>query len=145
MAKITEFEETWIGKGMQFRNTFNTDTGQIISNAGASRLHQSIFLILSTAIGERFLVPDFGSNLHKRIFEQNDYILRDLIQLDVKQALAKWEPRIEVISVEVQSESEGNTLPVNISYRIKSTNMIDNYVYPFKKNAQKLGGEIDYE
>ena len=145
MAKITEFEETWIGKGMQFRNTFNTDTGQIISNASASRLHQSIFLILSTAIGERFLVPDFGSNLHKRVFEQNDYILRDLIQLDVKQALAKWEPRIEVISVEVQSESEGNTLPVNISYRIKSTNMIDNYVYPFKKNAQKLGDEIDYE
>lgn len=145
MPNFTEFEETWIGKGMQFENTFSIDNGRVIYNAGAQRLHQSIFVILSTAIGERFMLPEFGSNLHKLVFEQNDYILKDLIQLYVKQALAKWEPRIEVVSVDVASEVEGNTLPVNISYKIKNTNLTGNYVYPFKKNAQPLGGEMDYE
>lgn len=145
MVSLTEFENTWIGRGTLFRNTFSTDTGRVLSNGGADRLHQSIYIILSTAKGERFMVPDFGSNLHLRVFEQNDYILKDLIQLDIREALGKWEPRIEILSIDIDSEVEGNTLPVSINYKLKGTNITGNYVYPFRRNAQSLGGEPDYE
>lgn len=145
LANLTEFENTWIGQGMKFRQTFNRDTGRVIANGGADRLHQSIYVILSTAKGERFLLPDFGSNLHLRVFEQNDYILKDLIQLDIREALGKWEPRIEILSIDIDSGVGGNTLPVSINYKLKGTNITGNYVYPFKRNAQSLGGEIDYE
>lgn len=145
MSNLTEFENTWIGKGMQFRNTFSIDTGKVVHNTGAERLHQSIYLILSTAKGERFFIPDFGSNLHLRVFEQNDYILKDLIQLDIREALGKWEPRIEILSIDIDSKVSGNTLPVSINYKLKGTNIVDNYVYPFKRSARPLGGESDYE
>ena len=88
--------------------------------------------------------PVFCINLHKRIFEPNDFVLRDLIILDVKEALGVWEPRIEVLAVDVLSKKQGNTLPVSIRYRVKQTNMIDNYVYPFKLSGRALGGEEDY-
>lgn len=144
MDNFTNFEKTWIGKGMQLNSTFSKDTGKIKYNSGSDRLHQSIYIILSTAKGERFMIPEFGSNLHKRIFEPNDFVLRDLIILDVKEALGVWEPRIEVLAVDVLSKKQGNTLPVSIRYRVKQTNMIDNYVYPFKLSGRALGGEEDY-
>jgi phage baseplate assembly protein W len=142
-----EFDNKWVGKGIQMPNPFNLDTGGLTINTGSARLHQSIYYILSTIPGERLFLPDFGSKLYLLVFEQNDYILRDLIQVYIKEALAKWEPRITVVAIEPKEDEDGdgNTIPVSIIYRIKSTNMLDNYVYPFKKGAYQLGGEVIYE
>lgn len=140
-----EFDNKWIGKGMQMPQPFNSTTGDIDTNTGTDRLHQSIYYILSTIPGERFFMPEFGSKLYLVLFEPNDYITSDLIQTYVKEALDRWEPRIEVISVDPQNIGEDNVIPVMITFRIKATNMIDNYVYPFKKEAERLGGDISYE
>ncbi len=140
-----EFDNKWIGTGMQMPQPFNSTTGDININTGTDRLHQSIYYILSTIPGERFFVPEFGSKLYLVLFEPNDYITSDLIKTYVKEALDRWEPRIEVISVDPQSIGEDNVIPVMITFRIKATNMIDNYVYPFKKEAERLGGDISYE
>ncbi|MCM1220754.1 MAG: GPW/gp25 family protein [Lachnospiraceae bacterium] len=139
-----DFDNKWIGTGMQMTKPFNANTGGIVTNTGADRLHQSIFYILSTIPGERFFLPEFGSKLYLLLFEPNDYILRDMIQVYVKEALDRWEPRITVLSVEVQEEDD-NIVPVVISFRIKATNMVDNYVYPFRREAMPLGGELNYE
>lgn len=140
-----EFDNKWIGNGMQMPQPFNSTTGDININTGTDRLHQSIYYILSTIPGERFFVPEFGSKLYLVLFEPNDYITSDLIKTYVKEALDRWEPRIEVISVDPQNIGEDNVIPVTITFRIKATNMIDNYVYPFKKEAERLGGDISYE
>lgn len=135
-----EFDNKWIGRGIRMPYPFNLRTGDIATNTGSDRLHQSIHYILSTIPGERFFLPEFGSNLYRLIFEQNDHILRDLIQVYVKEALTKWEPRITLLGVEPQDTGD-NTVPVVITYRVRATNMIDNYVYPFKREAQRLGGD----
>ena len=140
-----EFDNKWIGNGMQMPQPFSSTTGDININTGTDRLHQSIYYILSTIPGERFFVPEFGSKLYLVLFEPNDYITSDLIKTYVKEALDRWEPRIEVISVDPQNIGEDNVIPVMITFRIKATNMIDNYVYPFKKEAERLGGDISYE
>nr|DAM96440.1 MAG TPA: Baseplate wedge protein [Caudoviricetes sp.] len=140
-----EFDNKWIGNGMQMPQPFNSTTGDININTGTDRLHQSIYYILSTIPGERFFVPEFGSKLYLVLFEPNDYITSDLIKTYVKEALDRWEPRIEVISVDPQNIGEDNVILVMITFRIKATNMIDNYVYPFKKEAERLGGDISYE
>lgn len=140
----SDFDDKWIGTGMKMSKPFNPNTGGVIENTGSDRLHQSIFYILSTIPGERFFLPEFGSKLYLLLFEPNDYILKDLIQVYVKEALDRWEPRITVLSVEAQEE-DNNVVPVYISFRVKATNMVDNYVYPFRRNAMQLGGEINYE
>lgn len=139
-----DFDNKWIGRGMEMPYPFNPNTGGIQINTGSDRLHQSIHYILSTIPGERFFLPEFGSKLYLLLFEPNDYILRDLIQVYIKEALDRWEPRITVLSVETQDTGD-TTVPVMITFRIKATNMIDNYVYPFRRDAQRLGGDVSYE
>jgi phage baseplate assembly protein W len=139
-----DFDNKWIGRGMEMPYPFNPNTGGIQINTGSDRLHQSIHYILSTIPGERFFLPEFGSKLYLLLFEPNDYILRDLIQVYIKEALDRWEPRITVLSVEPQDTGD-TTVPVMITFRIKATNMIDNYVYPFRRDAQRLGGDVSYE
>lgn len=139
-----DFDNKWIGSGMQMSEPFDPNTGGIVVNTGTDRLHQSIFYILSTIPGERFFLPEFGSKLYLLLFEPNDYILRDLLVEYITESLTRWEPRIEIISVEPQ-ETDDNTVPVSITFRIKATNMIDNYVYPFRREVYRLGGEMSYE
>lgn len=144
MASQSDFDNKWIGRGMQMSKPFNPTTGGVVTNTSTDRLHQSIFYILSTIPGERFFVPEFGSKLYLLLFEPNDYILRDLIVEYVTSALDRWEPRIEVLSVE-PLETDDNTIPISITFRIKATNIEDNYVYPFRREAYRLGGGSNYE
>ncbi len=46
-------------------------------------------------------------------------------------ALVRWEPRIDVIEVGVETKSRGEVLLINIHYRIRATNNYFNLVYPF--------------
>lgn len=140
-----EFIRKRIGEGIQMPMPFSSVTGGVQTNNENNRIHQSIYYILSTIPGERFFLPEFGSKLHLCVFEPNDHILNDLIKLYVTEALTKWEPRITVLAVEPRAETEDNILPVFISYRINSTNIQDNYVYPFNRGSYNIGGGISNE
>ena len=48
----------------------------------------------------------------------------------VRQALTKWEPRIDVLNVRVGAPEE-NRMLIAIDYRVRSTNSFHNLVYPF--------------
>lgn len=141
----SEFNKKWIGTGIQVPNTFNKLSGQININSGLSRIRQSIYTILSTSPGERFFLPEFGCELNKLLFEPNDLILKDMLQIHITKALTLWEPRIQLISISSDTDYDTNIVPVTITFKVKSLNVVDNYVYPFNRNARPLGGEISYE
>ncbi len=52
-----------------------------------------------------------------------------LIGFEVRQALLRWEPRIEVLDVRVIPE--GERLLVDVDYHVRATNSRFNLVYPF--------------
>ena len=85
-----DYQEEIISRGIALE-CFDVTTGSSISNSGLERINQSINHILSTRIGTRFFLPEFGSKLYTLIFEPNDFILYDLIKRYVKEALEKWE------------------------------------------------------
>ena len=132
-----DINRDWIGKGIKVPELFNKVSGDINTNSGSDRIKQSIYYILTTIQGERFFLPEFGSKLHLLVFEPNDLILRDLVQVYIKDALRKWEPRIQVLSVTCANEYD-NILYVDIHYLIKATNMQENYVFPFNRNPMDL-------
>jgi phage baseplate assembly protein W len=102
---------------------------------GAEKVRQSIWLILSTAPGERPMRPDFGCGIHDLVFMANTVALRGLVQAKVREALVKWEPRIDVVDVTVESPAElGNQLLIRIDYAIRSNNTFFNLVFPFYLN-----------
>ena len=95
-------------------------------------IKEAIWIILSTAKGERMMRPDFGCGIHDFVFASINTSTIGLIESSVREALTLWEPRIELkdVSVSTKKASEGKLL-INIDYKIRATNNEFNLVYPF--------------
>src|SRR4029079_10806225 len=105
-------------------------SGRIAQARYEQRIEESVFLILSTARGERVMVPDFGCGIHDLTFSPNTPGARAAIVDAVRTALVKYEPRIDVLDVETEPQGE-NLLLIRINYRIRATSAIGTLVYPF--------------
>lgn len=120
----------FLGAGVAF--PIRLDAGRIAMNRYEDHVRQSIRLILQTAKGERVMHPDFGSGLHNLVFEPVNPVTTSLVQHEVKEALIRFEPRIDVLKVEVTvDQKEQQKLLINIQYRVRRTDTIFNLVYPF--------------
>ena len=107
-------------------------TGRMAYQSGDEKIRQSVWLILSTAPGERVMLPEFGCGVHDLVFEANTATLRGQVQERVREALVRWEPRIDVIDVRVETPPEArHHLLIRIDYRVRSNNAFYNLVYPF--------------
>jgi len=119
----------FLGKGWGFP-VF--DRHNKVSVAPAERsIRDSIWIILATAPGERLMRPEFGCGVHKLVFAVNDTATLNQVEHEVRQALTRWEPRIEVLDVDAEEKGQGEVLLLNVHYRVRSTNNFFNLVYPF--------------
>ena len=107
-----------------------TPAGRIAQSKYEQRIEESIFLILSTAKGERVMLPDFGCGIHDLVFAPNSASTVSGTVQSVRTALTKYEPRIDVLDINAEAQGE-NLLLIRISYRIRANNAIGNMVYPF--------------
>lgn len=120
-----------IGRGWSFPIR-STPAGKMKLVGGEERIRQSLWIILSTAPGERQMRPDFGCGIHDMVFQPNTAAFRGLVQETVRAALVRWEPRIDLLGVRVETPPEArNYLLIRIDYRIRATNNVYNLVYPF--------------
>ena len=123
----------FIGSGWAFPLRVNARGGIALAR-GERDVDESIRIILSTPIGERRMRPRFGCGVHDLTFATNDPATHGLIRYHVLQALAMWEPRIEVREdgVRVSTDpSEPSRVLVDIDYTLRATNQRRNLVYPF--------------
>jgi phage baseplate assembly protein W len=123
--------ERILGKGWPFPLKPKA-TGRLDYVGGEEKIRQSIWIILSTAPSERAMLPEFGCGIHDLAFEANTAALRGLVQEKVRESLTRWEPRINLIDVRVQTPHDArNHLLIHIDYRVLSNNTFYNLVYPF--------------
>jgi hypothetical protein len=109
-----------------------TPGGQIAQARYEQRIEESIFLILSTAQGERAMLPDFGCGIHDLVFAPNNAVTLSRVTQSVRKSLTTYEPRIDVLDVNADSApGQDNLLLIRISYRIRANNAVGNLVYPF--------------
>jgi len=95
-------------------------------------VRNSIFLILSTGKGERVMRPDFGCGLHELVFSVNGPATQGMAEFHVREALEKWEPRIDLMRVRATGTGGfGEQLLIEIDYRVRLTDNRFNLVYPF--------------
>ncbi|HZM89956.1 MAG TPA: GPW/gp25 family protein [Blastocatellia bacterium] len=107
------------------------NTGKLRTAEYEESVRQSIWLILGTAKGERVMRPDFGCGIYDLVFETNSASTAGRIEEEVKDALLFFEPRIDVLDVQVQPEGQGEMLVISIDYQVRATNNQFNLVYPF--------------
>jgi phage baseplate assembly protein W len=118
-----------LGRGIAF--PLELAGGSVGLNAYESQVAQSIRLILGTGRGERVMRPDFGGNLHRLAFEPLNPVTLTLVQHQVRDTLVQFEPRIDVLDVVTQPQSDASLLLVEIRYRVRQTDSVFNMVYPF--------------
>ena len=140
-----EYMNQIIGKGMSMEEPFILDTRdakwKVNCVSGEDKINDSIRNILSTRVGERFFMPEFGSRLHLCLFEPNSLICRDLIVHYTKEALSNWEKRIVVDKVTVSDIDDSNDVYISIYYHFTNSNIYGSFVYPFNMSVD---GELDY-
>ena len=124
-------QQGFVGRGLVF--PLRTDaTGAIALVDGADDLDQAIGLILSTAPGERPMRPEFGCRIHEHIFAPMTEATIGTIAFEVERAVARWEPRVDVETVNVYTDvSTDGLLYIELAYRIKANNDERNLVFPF--------------
>jgi Bacteriophage baseplate protein W len=121
----------FLGAGIAFPLHVNED-GLVAMNALEDHVRQSILLILQTAKGERVMRPNFGARLSDLAFEPLSQATITLAEHYVKEALTRFEPRIEVLSVEITVRApKQDHLFIHLRYRVRSTDTTFNLVYPF--------------
>ena len=122
---------SFLGTGLRFPVTVGPHGGLALSS-GERSVTESIWLILSTAPGERVMRPDFGCGIQTLVFAPNTAATQAEVAHHVQDALLRFEPRIDVLDVRVSSQGDlSNVLLVAIDYALRDTNAINNLVYPF--------------
>jgi phage baseplate assembly protein W len=130
-----------IGSGIAF--PLQADQRGVLALAhGVNDIEQAIGMILGTAPGERPMRPEFGCEVHDVVFDAIDAAMIGKVEQAVNRALGRWEPRIEVTSLDFDlNDVDRGVLTVTINYKVLSTSRLYNLVYPFYViPAEELGG-----
>lgn len=131
MSRTDIRNREFIGRGLTFPLQVDSQ-GRLALTNGENEIFQSIRIILETSPGERVMRPTFGCRVWELMFEPRDASTEALLKEYVHEALAMWEPRIEVVGIDILDEgAPQEVIMVNIRYLIKNTHDERSIVYPF--------------
>lgn len=123
--------QEFLGVGWKFPVQLDGQ-GEIALSRYEEDVQEAIWIILSTAPGERLMRPDFGCGIHDFVFAPNNTRTAGLVRFHVEEALTRWEPRIELQEVMVRPGPDNPALLlISIDYKVRATDSRYNLVYPF--------------
>ncbi len=119
--------------GTGFRFPFTVDpSGGIALSKYEDNVEECVRIILGTALGERVMRAEFGCGIHDLVFAAPNPQLVGKIQAAVVDALSRFEPRIELLGVDVvPDDAEPGLMRIEIDYRLRAASSRFSFVYPF--------------
>jgi phage baseplate assembly protein W len=110
-----------LGRSLSFPLRPGAD-GRLVWSEGEQNIRESIAVILKTEPGERIALPDFGAGLSGLLFEPNNPATHARIEHLITRALAQWEPRIAVETVDVVPDPvQASSALATVTYRLVAT------------------------
>ena len=100
-----------------FANPMSGDVGK---KTGADAVKQALIAILKTNYNERLFDPEFGTDIRGSLFEQMNPITEQRMQKKIEAAIARHEPRAEVLGVSVKAQEEQNRYEISILFNVAS-------------------------
>lgn len=129
-----EYKENkrFMGTGLKFPFSIDPATNKIAMSSAEDDIKEAVRIILKTNLGERVMLPEFGTPANEFVFSDNRSEQMSALEMLVKESLERWEPRIMDIEVEVSGDIQSKEyIEINISYVVRTTNNQFNMVYPF--------------
>ncbi len=129
-----ENKKAFLGIGWGFPPEFSEDMNEVVMISEEEDIKSSLEILLSTRLGERVMLPNYGCNLEELLFEKLDRTLITYAKELIETAILYHEPRIDVIKIDISETNplEGQLI-IKIDYRIRATNSRTNVVFPFYK------------
>lgn len=101
-----------------FQNSYNGLFLQL-TETDKQAIKSDLTHLILTKKGERFYMPDFGTNLLRFIFEPNDGFTENGIREEVSTAVSKYLPNLIINKVIIDRETENEyTAIIRIDYTI---------------------------
>lgn len=108
-------------RGISFPPRIGAD-GRVAWSEGEQNVRESMEVVLRTELRERVRLPEYGGGLGRFLFEPNTTTTRRQIQDRIVRALATWEPRIAVESVEVDIDPKDPQAAIaTVGYQLVAT------------------------
>lgn len=121
----------FLGAGMKFPPQIDPGTGRFAVSSGEQSVKESVYLILTTNRGERWLEPQFGSHMASYAFTDTSATVLRMMADQIQALLTEQEPRIEDVRVEIDAHSLEGCLLISIHYRVAASHTRDSLVFPF--------------
>ncbi len=129
-----ETSNSFLGRGWSFPPEFNRGIKTVKMLEGEADIKSSLEILLSTRLGERIMVPDYGCNLDELLFKPLNLTLKTYVIDLIRTAILYHEPRIDVNKITIDPTDELNgILLINIDCTVRATNSRKNMVFPFYK------------
>ena len=124
----------FLGRGWSFPPHFVQGTGEVDMLTDAMDIRSSLEILLSTALGERTMLPQYGCNMDELIFESLNSTIKTLMEDKIKSAILYHESRILLEKVELHDENQDEgVILVEVTYTVSTTNTRYNFVFPYYK------------
>ncbi len=96
-------------------NPLNYD---LIGLKNENAIARSVRNIVFTLPGEKFFDEEFGSRVSGSLFENVDDITANVIIEEIRNSIERYEPRVDLVNVEVFPDFDSNAFDVLIVYNI---------------------------
>lgn len=96
----------------------NPLTYDLIAIKNETAIARSIRNLVLTYQGERFFNPILGSRVSRLLFENLDEITASAIQEEIETTINNFEPRVNLLSVDVSPDYDNNEFNVTVRYEI---------------------------
>ena len=132
--KFINSSKAFLGRGWSFPPSFIKGENEVQMTEAEYNIKDSLFIILSTAVGERIMQPEFGSNMDKLLFEPLSTTFSTYITEQIRNAILYFEPRITLDSIDYTPDELNGKMDLTLNYTINGTNTRSNIVFPFYIN-----------
>lgn len=112
---------------------FSTIVGSTDLARDVEAINQSIRLIVTTAKGEQFGDPSFGSRVYEYLYDYSGETLYSLLRSEIAESINSQEPRVVVHESGISFEESGTTLKIRVQYAIKYSNHSSESIILVKK------------
>ena len=117
--------------GWKFPPSFNKFSKSVDVVYNENSIKESLYILLTTIPGERLMELDYGCDIHSTLFKPLDLNMKTFLSNNIKSAILRWEPRIDVTNIDINGESTEGILNILISYIIKVNGKIDNLEFQY--------------
>lgn len=121
------------GVGWAFPPSFDYHSGSVELASGNQDIRESLMILMRTRVGERIEEREYGCDLMPLAFQQLDLNLKTFMVNNIKQSIATYEPRVDVVKVELTEANDGQgSIDIRVLYKVKNQEGIEELNYNYQ-------------